>query len=63
MMIEETAPVRAKALGDGFGIFQQVAVPRIAQKTVQPGEQDEAVFQFDVLLSAVRHASLLAQSR
>jgi hypothetical protein len=45
-------PVRAKALGYGLGVFQQGPITRIAQQTVQPGEQDQAVFQFGVLLEA-----------
>jgi hypothetical protein len=55
-MVEKTAPVRAEALRDGFGIFQQGAVTRIAQKTVQPSQQDEAVFEFEVLLKTISPA-------
>jgi hypothetical protein len=46
-------PVRAKALGYGLGVLKQFPVAFIAQQAVQPGQQDQAVFQFGVLLEAV----------
>lgn len=55
MMVEKTASVGAKAFGDLFAILQHGAVALVAEKAVEPGQENQAVFQFDVLLDAVRH--------
>ncbi len=58
VVVHETAAGSVKPLGHIFGIRQHVLVAPVAQEAAQPGQQGQAVFEFEVLLRRDIHINL-----